>query len=251
MGDGACYSSFRFKTSITSPFTLERDDGDVQTIAFNGSGWAETDSLMGNAQTFSVWIAAGGGECRATTVIDQSNNGNNTTHAYADSPVFATGGAIVRVDGMPALDWDSKPSPELPLRTFMTTRDLVFTLELHATTGGTLYMNTIVADNYLLTNSGSRSRTRQGAGLDVNTANFDPLLKRLTALKRFSGGNIIADQNNVGTTNASAVSALETTYRVFGTSKFVFALNYADTEFAETDAKFYEMRDVLYNQFFI
>ena len=95
-GAEAAYSTRRLNGNVTDCMVIRRaSDSTTQTIGFDGSG---------NIDEAAINTFCSGTTCTVYQWIDQSGNGNTATAAaQANEPTIYTGGAIVKVDGKPAI----------------------------------------------------------------------------------------------------------------------------------------------------
>ena len=98
-GAEAAYSTRRLNGNVTDCMVIRRaSDSTTTTIGFDGSGNIDESAI----ETFCT-----GTTCTVYQWLDQSGNGNTATAAApANEPTIYTGGALVKENGKPAVDFD-------------------------------------------------------------------------------------------------------------------------------------------------
>jgi hypothetical protein len=99
-GAEAAYSTRRLNGNVTECMVIRRaSDSTTTTIGFDGSGNIDESAI----ETFCT-----GTTCTVSEWKDQSGNGNTATApSTGDEPTIYTGGAIVKENGKPAIDFNN------------------------------------------------------------------------------------------------------------------------------------------------
>jgi hypothetical protein len=110
-GAAAAYSVRKLTNSVSVAMTIRRDSDSTETdIGFDSNG---------NLDEGAITAFCTGTTCRVASWKDQSGNDNHAAQAVASNqPTIYTGGAIVKVDGKPALQGTS--TSKLPLSSTLT-----------------------------------------------------------------------------------------------------------------------------------
>lgn len=213
----AAYSVRQLKRANTECMVIRRaSDGTTTTIGFDGSG---------NIDESAINTFCSGTTCTLQTWKDQSGNGNDATQATAaNQPTIYTGGAIVKENGMPAVEFDgSDDGLTLSSLTYGNGLSLISLYNQTSGTRGRIWCDDITGQQgyWILFGEESSGDSQKvyindGAGFDNWTHQTAPINQQNLLNIFFSSSQIVDSVN--GTAQTQSVTGFSPPINLSGSS---------------------------------
>ena len=211
-GAEAAYSTRQLRNAATDCMVIRRaSDSTTTTIGFDGSGNIDESAI----ETFCT-----GTTCTVVTWKDQSGNGNDLTQSTGgNQPTIYTGGALVKDDGKPAVEFDGVNDSLGTTATISAASDYTIYMVLNRTAAGYAFDTStgrLVLDSpsYLYFDGSARGTAITHSGQALN------------GFYLLSGGGAYLTENGSVTQ-----SSLSYSQKAISGSTRVFSVNAGDGQF--------------------